>query len=232
LTLPKDEIYFLLYQLKKFTFGAKLRLCHNNLDKIINKTRRKHIENLKLLQINPTMSKINMLFVFIIIVCFFACEQGNTQGNNDKSLTEIKTKSSIADIVRNPVTAHEALDTINVAKMEFDETEFNFGTLLEGLSVEHDYTFTNTGKVPLVITDARSTCGCTVPVYPKDPVAPGEKGSIKVKFNSAGKKGNQSKPVTLTANTYPAFTKVFIKGYVHNPNAVKDSGDDHEGHDH
>jgi len=178
------------------------------------------------------MSKINMLFVFIVVVCFFACEQGNTQGNSSKSLTEIKTNNSVADIVRNPITANAPIDTVNVAKIEFEETEYDFGTVLEGISVDHEYVFTNTGKVPLVITDARSTCGCTVPEYPKKPVAPGEKGSIKVKFNSAGKKGNQSKPVTLTANTYPAFTKVYIKGYVHNPNATKDKSDGHEGHNH
>ena len=76
--------------------------------------------------------------------------------------------------------------------------------ILELLYKEHSrnvFAFTNTGDAPLIITDARSSCGCTVPQYPKNtPIAPGESGELVVKFNGSGK--NQvTKTVTVTANT-------------------------------
>ncbi len=77
-----------------------------------------------------------------------------------------------------------------------------FGTINEGDIVETSFVFTNTGNSDLMISDARGSCGCTVPEYPKNtPIAPGETRDIKVKFDSANKPGNQTKTVTLTNNT-------------------------------
>lgn len=118
-----------------------------------------------------------------------------------------------ASIIRSPVADPEA-DPAEAATLTFEETNYNFGSVTEGETVSHVYAFTNTGKVPLLITDARSTCGCTVPTYPEKPVAPGESGEIVVTFDTAGKEGRQSKPVTITANTYPAVTTVYITGQV------------------
>ncbi|MBY8961864.1 DUF1573 domain-containing protein [Flavobacterium sp. D11R37] len=88
-----------------------------------------------------------------------------------------------------------------VAVMKFDETEHDFGDINEGETVEHTFTFTNAGSSDLVISNAKASCGCTVPSYTKTAVAPGETGEVKVSFNSAGKTGNQNKSVTITANT-------------------------------
>jgi hypothetical protein len=93
-----------------------------------------------------------------------------------------------SDIIRNPVSAKEPIDTVNVAKIEFEETEHDFGVVGEGVIIEHVFKFTNTGKMPLIINSARSTCGCTVPEWPKDPIPPGEGGEISVRFNTKGKK--------------------------------------------
>ena len=84
----------------------------------------------------------------------------------------------------------------------------------EGKVVKKTFAFTNTGNVPLVISDSRSTCGCTVTDYPKTPIAPGESSKIKVNFNTIKKRNRQKKIVTITANTYPAETKVFVEGFV------------------
>ena len=100
--------------------------------------------------------------------------------------------------------------------MAFDETEFDFGTIDKGNAVEHKFTFTNTGKAPLVIVDAKSSCGCTVPQYSKDPVQPGEKGELLVKYNGSGT--NQvTKTVTIKANTEKGTETVRIKAFVNAP---------------
>ena len=116
-------------------------------------------------------------------------------------------------MIRNPVV-EEIPDTNNIAKLVFAEEVFDFGEVKSGDVVEHRYAFTNTGAVPLIITRAKSSCGCTVPEYPKQPIAPGESGEILVTFNTTNKTGEQIKPVNLTANTYPATTSIYIKGMV------------------
>lgn len=96
----------------------------------------------------------------------------------------------------------------------FAEENHDFGTINEGDVVEHIFEFENTGDAPLIISDAKGSCGCTVPEWPKEPIGIGEKGQIKVKFNSRKKPGIQNKTVTITANTYPKQTRIKIKADV------------------
>jgi hypothetical protein len=85
--------------------------------------------------------------------------------------------------------------------LTFSDTAHAFGTIREGETVEHSFSFTNSGKAPLLITGASASCGCTVPDYPREPVPPGNSGVIRVSFNSKGKPGHQEKTVTVTSNT-------------------------------
>ena len=157
---------------------------------------------------------MRLLILTAIIGLAFACQ--TTPKGSEKSVEEIKQEGAISnsDIVRNPVSASKPEDTVNVAKMTFEEDTYDLGQVKAGEKVAHVYNFTNTGKAPLLITSARSTCGCTVPEWPKDPIPPGGKGELKVVFNSEGKHGQQNKPVTVLANTYPGTTKVFLTGTV------------------
>ena len=98
--------------------------------------------------------------------------------------------------------------------MTFSEPEYDFGTVTEGTVVEKEYTFTNTGDSPLIIVDAKGSCGCTVPTWTKKPVAPGEEGTVLVKFNTSGKPDAQSKAVTITTNTEAGQEVIVIKGFV------------------
>ena len=94
------------------------------------------------------------------------------------------------------------------------EEEFDFGNIAKGASQEHVFKFTNTGEGPLVITNATSTCGCTVPTYPKnETIAPGESGEMLVKFNGSGQ-GQVTKTVTVTANTENGSEQIRIKAFV------------------
>lgn len=101
---------------------------------------------------------------------------------------------------------------------KFSEESFDFGTITEGDVVDHVFSFVNEGEAPLIISSATASCGCTVPVWPKAPIAPGEQGEIKVQFNSRSKPGIQNKTVTVTANTYPKVTRLKIKANVSKAN--------------
>ncbi|RYY33547.1 MAG: DUF1573 domain-containing protein [Sphingobacteriaceae bacterium] len=111
-------------------------------------------------------------------------------------------------------TGVAAVDSASAPVIEFAVQTYDFGKIKEGDKVNFDYEFTNTGKSPLVISNAMASCGCTVPEWPKTPVKPGEKGKIKVTFDSANKTGLQDKLVTITANTVPATTQVHLVGEV------------------
>ncbi len=153
------------------------------------------------------------LLLFIVLSILF--QNCTNNGSDEKRLEEVQTGGSeIKDIIRNPVTANAETDTTNIAKMTFEKDTFFFGQVKEGAVINHKFKFTNTGTVPLLIHDARSTCGCTIPKWPKSPISPGESGVINVKFNTEKKEGFQDKPVTVLANTYPNSTVVHVVGEV------------------
>ena len=93
--------------------------------------------------------------------------------------------------------------------ISFNNKIWDFGTITDGEVVEHTFRFTNTGTKDLVISSASASCGCTIPEWPKEPIAPGEKGEIKVEFNSNGKKDMVTKDITILANTNPVKTILF-----------------------
>ncbi len=96
----------------------------------------------------------------------------------------------------------------------FQQMEHDFGTIKQNTENKHIFTFTNSGNEPLIISDAKGSCGCTVPKYPKNPVAPGETGEIEVVYKPGTQKGNQMKTVTLVANTQPTQTVLKISAMV------------------
>lgn len=109
-------------------------------------------------------------------------------------------------------------------KFSFEEEQHNFGKIDEGTVAKHDFTFTNTGDSPLIITNAKGSCGCTVPEWPREPIQPGETGTIHVEFNSRGRTGNQTKQVTLNANTVPNTKVLRIQAQVI-PTAKEEGGE-------
>jgi hypothetical protein len=123
-----------------------------------------------------------------------ACGGGSTEGAGEQEITTENV---------------EATTTIS-----FENDLYDFGSITQGEKVTHTFYFTNTGEADLVIVSAKGSCGCTVPEWPKEPIAPGEQGEVKVVFNSEGKKGKQHKRVSIIANTEPATTAVTLKGDV------------------
>jgi len=85
-------------------------------------------------------------------------------------------------------------------QIQFKETSHDFGRIVQGQKAETEFEFTNTGDAELVITKVRSTCGCTAALASADKIKPGEKGSIKVSFNSAGRRGKNTKGIKVLTN--------------------------------
>ncbi|MEL7422794.1 MAG: DUF1573 domain-containing protein [Bacteroidota bacterium] len=104
--------------------------------------------------------------------------------------------------------------TPTTTEIVFAETVFDFGTIVEGELVAHTYNFTNTGSVPLVISGAKGSCGCTVPAWSREPIAPGDTGQITVEFNSKAKRGKRNQKVTITANTNPPQSFIYLTGEI------------------
>ena len=122
-----------------------------------------------------------------------------------------------ADVVNNPNTANGKTDKSNLPAIQFVEEVHDFGKIYEGETVSYSFKFRNTGKTDLIIADVSTSCGCTVPSFPKTPIHPGKEGAIKVSFNSAGKRGYQSKNIVVVSNSQPNTAMVRIKALVLSP---------------
>lgn len=139
-----------------------------------------------------------LLFAVIAAMTFTSCKEDASNKVKAENVEEAAERDS---------------QEVVYPEMTFEKTEHDFGTIEQGTNVEHTFTFTNTGRAPLVITNASSSCGCTVPSPPKDPIAPGESGELLVKFNGTGQ--NQvTKTVNITANTESGKEQLKIKAFV------------------
>jgi outer membrane biosynthesis protein TonB len=147
-----------------------------------------------------------------IIIGLLALSACNSNNNTDKQEKEPLP----ATLVNNPHTASGVDDAAAAVKpvLSFKDTVFKFGTIHEAEVVKNDFEFTNTGKTPLIISSASATCGCTVAEYPREAIAPGKNGVIKVSFNSAGKSGTQQKTVILHTNTLRSVHMLYLQGEV------------------
>jgi Protein of unknown function (DUF1573) len=123
---------------------------------------------------------------------------------------DVRRKDKIA--VNNKLTQQvEIKDPTTVLVID---TTYNFGKVTDGEIVTYNYRFVNTGKKPLVVTNASASCGCTVPEKPEKPIEPGDTGFIKVKFDSNKRVGMAHKTVTVSSNAEPAFPELLLRGEV------------------
>ncbi|MBI3141592.1 MAG: DUF1573 domain-containing protein [Bacteroidetes bacterium] len=111
----------------------------------------------------------------------------------------------------NTGTGDKALQKI--AEVQFEKNRHNFGKVKYQQPVIYYFEFTNTGETDLVILEAKASCGCTTPEWPKEPIKPGEKGKIKVGFKSTAE-GPFNKQINVEANTNPQTTVLTIVGEV------------------
>ena len=161
---------------------------------------------------NLKTMKMNRIAVFFAASLFLAscAEDASSKIKNDNAVATpavtgtVETPEPAAPAVVETNNANpEVVDANGAPSFTFDREMHDFGQIQQGDQPQTVFTFTNTGDAPLIITSAKGSCGCTVPKWPSEPIAPGATGEIEVSFNSTGRQGRQSKSVTLVANTTP-----------------------------
>lgn len=142
------------------------------------------------------------LFTLLCATILFASCGGNSKDELDMS------------IIHNPNSAEGYNEKEKMPVLSFDKQMHDFGTLTPGENISYSFKFTNTGNADLIIQNCETTCGCTVPDYPHDKVAPGDSGYVTVSFKSAGKSGQQLQQVTVVSNAQPSRTHLRIQAMV------------------
>lgn len=116
--------------------------------------------------------------------------------------------------LNNPAQNQAPAPVNNPTTMVFNEMAHDFGSIDQNTENTHVFKFTNTGDKPLIIETATGSCGCTVPEFPREPIAPGASSEIKVVYKPGKQKGMQNKTVTVIANTQPKDTRLNITANV------------------
>ena len=151
------------------------------------------------------MKKISLIALVSISLITFSCKEKATEKIENANVEAAAVRDASAN---------------KMAVMSFDKTFHDFGQITQGTPQQTVFTFTNTGDAPLIITDATSSCGCTIPDYPKNTtIAPGQQGQMVVNFNGSGQ--NQvTKTINVQANTANGSELLKIQAFVLAPNAA------------
>jgi len=150
-----------------------------------------------------------MKFVSLFVICAASLLGAACKDSQSDKVPEGQLS---AKMIHNPRSADgvNPADLKDLPVLHFADTSYNFGWMGAGERAEHEFTFENTGRGPLVIAGATSTCGCTVPEFSRDPIPPGGKGSLKVTFSSEGKQGHILKSISVSSNAFPAVQVLTI----------------------
>jgi len=146
------------------------------------------------------MKKITLISFVLFSIVFVSCKENATSKIKEANLETAKERDSKINL--------------GSAIIDFDKVVHEFGTINEGDVIEGSFKIYNKGKVDLIITNASASCGCTVPVWPKEPIKPGESADLTFTFDSKGKPGKQNKSITLQTNTEKITEVLRISGMV------------------
>ena len=144
------------------------------------------------------------LLLTLAIMVVFSCNHREKEGQEETFPSKLVT---------NPGTA-KGDKAAAMAEISFKKTSHDFGIVKEGTKVFWNFRFTNKGDKDLILNRVKADCGCTVPEYPKTPIAPGEEGKIKVTFDTKGRSGMQVKKVSVLSNSSRPTTVLSIKAVV------------------
>jgi hypothetical protein len=133
---------------------------------------------------------ITGLLVLLLVICSCSHEKSGETGQNGEVTSE------------------------NYGEIRFDKSDHDLGTIVQGETVGYNFTFSNIGEGSLVILNADASCGCTVPRFSKEPVPPGGNGMVEVMFDSSGRRGQQSKTITIKTNGIPTIVNLTIRANI------------------
>ena len=151
------------------------------------------------------MKNLIKIVPIIALLSITSCEK-----NQKADQLIVEDQAVAASAVQSPVQAGSQEEMLKAAQanpsttIALSESNFSFGKLKKGDHVEHVYEVTNTGENPLIISEVKPACGCTVPDYTKEPILPGKKGKITLKFDSSNFDGMISKQAEVFANVEKA----------------------------
>lgn len=164
--------------------------------------------------------KARLILVLIAAVSLTACKDRDAE----KKIAALEARINSLEGKKSPAPSDPGKEVVTpeaevkpdgpLPVMEIDQTEYDFGVIKEGDKVSHVYKIKNTGVAPLIIQDAKPSCGCTAPDWTKTPIPPGGEGFVKAEFDSNGKANAQNKTITVTANTWPKTTRLTFKAMV------------------
>jgi len=149
---------------------------------------------------NIHMKKSVLLIMVLGALVFSSCKEN---ASSKIKATNVETAKE-----------RDAKISLGGAIIEFDKTEYDFGSIVDGEVFNGTFKITNSGKADLILTQVKPSCGCTTPDWPKEPIAPGASGEIKFSFNSAGRVGKQNKSITIRSNAEKPTEIIRIKGTV------------------
>ncbi|ESU20100.1 hypothetical protein FCR2A7T_15100 [Flavobacterium cauense R2A-7] len=156
------------------------------------------------------MKKILLLSAFFVF--------GITAANAQEIASTTKVKTEVKKAKKAKKTKKGALPAVEGPGMVFENETIDYGTIDQNADGQREFAFTNNGNKPLIIMSATGSCGCTVPDAPKEPIAPGAKAVIKVKYDT-NRVGPFTKTVTVTSNASATPKTLTIKGDVKAPAA-------------
>lgn len=140
----------------------------------------------------------------------------NVAGNNQMANIAANPNGTVSTTINpsNDLPPTPTDPNMKTTNLKWGDMVHDFGKVKQNSENKYSFKFTNTGKEPLLITNAVGSCGCTVPDYPKEPVAPGATASIDVVYKPGTQENQQEKTVTVTANTQPMQTTLKIRAFV------------------
>ncbi len=171
-------------------------------------------------KIQITLLSVIAIALVALAVHQFTSDSGTTEGGGVVAASNVAMDNhdhstpTPASFDPMAASAADVVDNTPKTTITFAKPEHDFGTIKQDSENKHVFKFTNTGNVPLLIESASGSCGCTVPNYPKEPIAPGGTGTTEVEYKPGKQENAQTKTVTIIANTEPKETKLQIKANV------------------
>ncbi|MXV39056.1 DUF1573 domain-containing protein [Flavobacteriaceae bacterium Ap0902] len=164
------------------------------------------------------MKIVKLTFIALVASLAISCDQ-KSEATDAATVqdTSVVTEDGVDHTDHAHTMAENQMPAVSPEEapvMALEEDVYDYGDVQAGSKTERVIEFTNTGKTPLLIQSASATCGCTVPEYSKEPVAPGEKGQLTVSFSAPPMNGLQTKTVTLNTNTAKKIETFRIKANV------------------